>query len=1577
MIRPDWNKFKAKFSENPQSNFEWLCYLLFCKEFNKPVGILRFRNQTAIETDPVEKEEEIIGWQARFYDTSLSNHTSDLISTIEKAKRDYPKLSKLIFYTNQEWGQHKGQEPQGKIKIEEKAKDLSIDLDWRTASFFESPFVAIENEIISQHFFSLDKSILNLIQEQQIHSENILNEIQTCITFNNQTIEIDRSEDLENLKKASEQVLILSGVAGVGKTALIKNLYEQLKEEISFYIFKATEFELRNINELFTDVKFQDFIEAHKQENHKTIVIDSAEKLLDLKNTDPFKEFLSFLLQSNWKLIFTTRDNYLEDLNYQFFEIYRIAPFNINIQNLELKQLSAISDQYNFTLPKDERLLSLIRNPFYLNEYLKFHKEDEEINYIGFKEKLWNKIIKKSKPAREQCFLKIAFERANEGQFFIRPNCEAQILDNELKNDGIVGYESPHGYFITHDIYEEWALEKIIDIEFIKKADNGTFFDKIGSSLPIRRALRNWVSEKLLLEDREIKTFIEEVIEDNNIEPFWKDEILVSVLLSDYSERFFEYFKEELLADNQTLLKKVTFLLRIACKEVDDDFFRRLGVKDLNLFSLKYVLTKPKGKGWNSLIKFVFENLDKIGNKNIHFVLPIIHDWNSKFREGETTRFSALIALQYYQWIIKEKIYFSRDETKDNLLQTILYGSPEIKEELKEIFENILKHKWKNHRDPYRDLSEVILTKLEGNAVSNVLPVYVLKLADLFWTRTPTEDDFYRHSSIGVEKYFGIEDIHHDYFPASSYQTPIYWLLQSSLKETIDFIMNFTNKTVECYAKSGFAKHEVEEVEVFIEDGKSIKQYISDRLWCTYRGTQVAPHVLESIHMALEKFFIERGEHADSKTLVSWLLYLLKTSKSASISAIVTSIVLAYPEKTFDAAKVLFKTKKFFLYDTSRLILDQQQKNSLLMLKFGTIPKNEIHEEERLKACDDKHRKCALEHLFLNYQVFRSEETSEEEAKKRQEVLWEILDNYYKELSNASEETESDKTWRLYLARMDRRKMKPTTEKTDKGLIINWNPEIEPKLKEYSDKSLEESSEPMKYMPLKLWAHYKIRNDDTYKQYEQYEKNPEAALGEVKEIISRLDVTKTSDSSEFESLGADSFYLFNYSIPSDVCSVLIRDHSEKLSEEEKVFCKDIILGAASSSFKPNYQYQISDGTESAISVLPLLIKDFPGEKSIIKQILLLTLFDDYPISAGGNQYNSFPIRACHKLWENNFEDAQSIVFGYLLLKPKYDSLREKLRQENYKKNVYELHEDEILDNFVEEHKIDIRNFIENKITINDLEDISLLELPVLKTAFQLIPLKTNNREHKEIAKKIIATFAIKLLSNARDDKVDYRVKHDFLEKLAYFVLTSPREDIQEYLKPFLDNFNSSEVIADLFKEFVYAEDHLSAYDNFWAIWDLFKSKVIALCKDGDGYWYIEKIVKSYLFAQVVWKETASEWHTLKDENKIFFKTISEEIGHCPSALYAISKLLNDIGSSYLNDGVSWISDILKKNKDLLNAKLETNTIYYLENLIKKYIYKNREKIKRTKQLKQEVLIILDFLIEKGSVVGYMLRDNIL
>jgi len=101
------------------------------------------------------------------------------------------------------------------------------------------------------------------------------------------------------------------------------------------------------------------------------------------------------------------------------------------------------------------------------------------------------------------------------------------------------------------------------------------------------------------------------------------------------------------------------------------------------------------------------------------------------------------------------------------------------------------------------------------------------------------------------------------------------------------------------------------------------------------------------------------------------------------------------------------------------------------------------------------------------------------------------------------------------------------------------------------------------------------------------------------------------------------------------------------------------------------------------------------------------------------------------------------------------------------------------------------------------------------------------------------------------------------------------------------------------------------------------------------------------------------------------------MGYCPSVLFSISKLLNNIGNSYLNDGILWLSNMLSNNGNLWADKLEEDTIYYLERLAKKYIFLNRERIRKSKQLREQVLVILDFLISKGSVTGYLLRENIL
>jgi len=113
-----------------------------------------------------------------------------------------------------------------------------------------------------------------------------------------------------------------------------------------------------------------------------------------------------------------------------------------------------------------------------------------------------------------------------------------------------------------------------------------------------------WLSDWLLSDIDRVKSLIEESINNHHLENFWKDEVLVSVLLSNYAGFFFQMFEKKLLEDNEKLLMRVVFLLRIACKTIDEDMSRLLGLPNTGVLALEIVFTMPKGKGLGDCDRF-------------------------------------------------------------------------------------------------------------------------------------------------------------------------------------------------------------------------------------------------------------------------------------------------------------------------------------------------------------------------------------------------------------------------------------------------------------------------------------------------------------------------------------------------------------------------------------------------------------------------------------------------------------------------------------------------------------------------------------------------------------------------------------------------------------------------------------------------------------------------------------------------------------------------------------------------------------------------------------------------------------
>jgi hypothetical protein len=252
----NWNNFRTKFNGQEQAAFERLCYFLFCKEHGKDTGIFRFKNHAGIETNPIEKNGQFIGWQAKFYDTSLSAHKDDFIGSINTTKARHPDVKKIIFYTNQEFGQDKKKtDPKYKTEIENHAKAKGVDIIWRTASYFGSPFVCEQNFTTAQHYFNLSKGILDSIAQMSLYTESVLKPIRSEISFGSKKIKLDRSGIVASLKDiaSGSSVVILSGGAGVGKTAVIKDFYETVKDSTPFFVFKATQ--LKDISHVAGDFR--------------------------------------------------------------------------------------------------------------------------------------------------------------------------------------------------------------------------------------------------------------------------------------------------------------------------------------------------------------------------------------------------------------------------------------------------------------------------------------------------------------------------------------------------------------------------------------------------------------------------------------------------------------------------------------------------------------------------------------------------------------------------------------------------------------------------------------------------------------------------------------------------------------------------------------------------------------------------------------------------------------------------------------------------------------------------------------------------------------------------------------------------------------------------------------------------------------------------------------------------------------------------------------------------------------------------------------------------------------------------
>ncbi|MBN2198108.1 NACHT domain-containing protein [Candidatus Wolfebacteria bacterium] len=227
LVEINFDQFRIK-NPNFRESFEQLCYYLFCRRFKITKGILRHKNQIGIETEPVKVDKQYIGFECKFFENKID--TNELVKKIKKAKEKNPKITKIIFYLNQDFlseSQKKGQKKSTKmLEIEKVASEQKVEIEWVVKSHFEILLNQPSNLDLAELFFDVgdelgfiknyaNPDILTFLQSKEYINLPLLHQ--------GKSLRFPSASILKSLKTT----FLITGCPGSGKTILMHKLFQE------------------------------------------------------------------------------------------------------------------------------------------------------------------------------------------------------------------------------------------------------------------------------------------------------------------------------------------------------------------------------------------------------------------------------------------------------------------------------------------------------------------------------------------------------------------------------------------------------------------------------------------------------------------------------------------------------------------------------------------------------------------------------------------------------------------------------------------------------------------------------------------------------------------------------------------------------------------------------------------------------------------------------------------------------------------------------------------------------------------------------------------------------------------------------------------------------------------------------------------------------------------------------------------------------------------------------------------------------------------------------------------------------
>lgn len=237
---PSWRTFAYKYQECENIYFEKLAYDLFMKELGLKEELFQRHNQKGNETEVVEMNGEVIGFQAKYFTNTID--AKSIIRSMQKAKEENQNQTHVYIYCNKTFGNSIRRKDSESIDsnhkktkkeehIEAAAKKLGLTIVWRLDTQILR-MVSKDNEL-KEMFFEIAKPKHEDEQSNLLPAPVKFDNIRFLPSqfFTGREEYMNAVESLLKHGSTQTQRLFVSGMGGVGKSEMVRQYVIKHRDE--------------------------------------------------------------------------------------------------------------------------------------------------------------------------------------------------------------------------------------------------------------------------------------------------------------------------------------------------------------------------------------------------------------------------------------------------------------------------------------------------------------------------------------------------------------------------------------------------------------------------------------------------------------------------------------------------------------------------------------------------------------------------------------------------------------------------------------------------------------------------------------------------------------------------------------------------------------------------------------------------------------------------------------------------------------------------------------------------------------------------------------------------------------------------------------------------------------------------------------------------------------------------------------------------------------------------------------------------------------------------------------------------